>query len=72
MIGDKAMCDVIVLEYLMACRNGLELLAKRLRARFPDAIIIFNMMWVPVLITGKDNLNQGTSFYDLWLKHKLQ
>jgi len=72
MIGDKAMYDVIVLEYLMACRNGLEILAKRLRARFPDAIIIFNMMWVPVLITGKDNLNQGTSFYDSWLKHKLQ
>jgi len=61
--------DVIILEYLMACNDGLDVLAYRLRKRFPDAIIIFNMMWVPTLITGEDNHGRLTSFNAIWQKH---
>merc|ERR1719253_12644 len=68
MIGDGEY-DVIILEYLMACRQGLDTLATRLRQRFPDAIIIFNMIWIPVIITGKDNNGRDTSFFDIWQKH---
>ena len=69
--NDDNIYDVIILEYLMACNDGLEVLAHRLRKRFPDATIIFNMMWVPTLITGKDQYEPGqhTSFNAIWQKH---
>jgi hypothetical protein len=46
MIGDDEF-DVIVLEYYMMAGDGLALLARRLRERFPDAIIVILRLWAP-------------------------
>ena len=69
MIGDD-IYDVIVLEFLMGCGEGLDKLAMRIRQRFPDAIIILNIMWVPLLIAGKDTQGEDTSFYAVYQKYR--
>ena len=69
MIGD-AIYDVIVLEFLMGCGEGLDKLSMRLRQRFPEAIIILNIMWVPLLIAGKDTKGEDTSFYSVYQKYR--
>eukprot|EP00549_Striatella_unipunctata_P026044 CAMPEP_0118710582 /NCGR_PEP_ID=MMETSP0800-20121206/23479_1 /TAXON_ID=210618 ORGANISM="Striatella unipunctata, Strain CCMP2910" /NCGR_SAMPLE_ID=MMETSP0800 /ASSEMBLY_ACC=CAM_ASM_000638 /LENGTH=403 /DNA_ID=CAMNT_0006614815 /DNA_START=319 /DNA_END=1530 /DNA_ORIENTATION=+ len=49
MIDDeKAVYDVIVLEFFMRVEDGLLTLGKRLRERFPKAIIIFLRLWNPM------------------------
>jgi len=69
MVGDENIYDVIILEYLMPCFEGLDKLAIRIRQRFPDAIIILNMMWIPTLLTGKGINGEDTSFNEIWRKH---
>ena len=69
MIGDDETYDVIIFEYHVSTEDGLDVLAERLRRRFPNAVIIFNMMWTPSLISGRDNNNQIISFNDIWKKH---
>jgi CheY-like chemotaxis protein len=39
--------DVIILQFYMEIDDGLELLAHRLRQRFPDAIMVFVHHWFP-------------------------
>ena len=39
--------DVIILEYYMMAADGLEALAKRIRERFPEAIIVILRLWAP-------------------------
>lgn len=47
-IGDDKMYDVILLEYWLKARQGLEALANRLRQRFPNALILFVKLWGPI------------------------
>jgi hypothetical protein len=53
MIGDAEDYDVIILEYFMRGPEGVLTLAKRLRERFPDAIIIMTRLWGPYQIQNK-------------------
>ena len=69
MIGDDETHDVITLECHLSTEDGLDTLAERLRRRFPNAVVIFNMMWTPSLMSGRDNNNQIISFNDIWKKH---
>jgi hypothetical protein len=46
MVG-KTMADVILLEYNLQATTSLIRLAKRLRQRFPKAVIIFLKVWLP-------------------------
>eukprot|EP00542_Grammatophora_oceanica_P019051 CAMPEP_0194047156 /NCGR_PEP_ID=MMETSP0009_2-20130614/23590_1 /TAXON_ID=210454 /ORGANISM="Grammatophora oceanica, Strain CCMP 410" /LENGTH=448 /DNA_ID=CAMNT_0038692683 /DNA_START=42 /DNA_END=1388 /DNA_ORIENTATION=+ len=41
LIGEDKVYDVILLEYYLRAKEGLEALATRLRERFPEAVIIF-------------------------------
>ena len=52
MMGDEEY-DVIILEYFMHAREGLKSLAKRVRDRFPDAIIIILRLWYPIQFQNK-------------------
>jgi len=49
MVGDDAIYDIITIEYMsmavVGTHDPIELLAKRLRHRFPDALIIFLNLW---------------------------
>jgi len=47
--------DVIVLEYYMMAKSGLQTLARRMRERFPDALIIFMVNWYPLMISRCDD-----------------
>mmetsp|Transcript_21749 Transcript_21749/g.31228 ORF Transcript_21749/g.31228 Transcript_21749/m.31228 type:complete len:434 (+) Transcript_21749:18-1319(+) len=47
LIGDDHLYDVIVLEYWLKAREGLPELARRLRQRFPQAVIIMLKIWGP-------------------------
>ena len=51
--------DVIILDYKLhqVESNRLDILAQRLRTRYPNAIIILNMMWIPdyIIATTKTN-----------------
>ena len=48
MIGDVDLYDVVVIEYMLDWVSGaLDVLAERLRKRFPDATIIFLDVWAP-------------------------
>lgn len=47
-VGDDAMYDVIVLDYWLRYFEGLDELARRLRQRYPHAIMIFVRTWIPV------------------------
>ena len=49
MIGEEEY-DVIILEYYMHAQEGLLTLAKRVRERFPEAIIIMTRFWGPYMI----------------------
>mmetsp|Transcript_11357 Transcript_11357/g.16471 ORF Transcript_11357/g.16471 Transcript_11357/m.16471 type:complete len:567 (-) Transcript_11357:80-1780(-) len=52
--------DVIILNYFMQAWDGLYDLAKRLRNRYPDAIIVMVRVWKPAHISWyKDNLRMG-------------
>jgi len=42
--------DVVVFEYYMRAHEGLATLARRIRKRFPDAVLIFLMNWNPTQI----------------------
>jgi len=52
MIGDDEY-DVIILEFWMRSRDGLSILAQRLRQRFPKAIIVMTQLWSPSNILTK-------------------
>jgi hypothetical protein len=52
MIGDEVF-DVIVLEFSMRVKRSTIRLAKRLRQRFPDALIISLRNWTPVQMKSK-------------------
>jgi hypothetical protein len=47
MIGDTTMADVIIMEYNLQANKALVRLAKRVRQRFPKAVIIFLKVWLP-------------------------
>jgi len=49
--GEDDVYDVVVFEYFMRAGDGLATLAKRIRGRFPDAILIFLLNWDPTMIT---------------------
>ena len=61
MIGDAEDYDVIILEYFMSAEQGLLTLAKRLRERFPDAIIIMTRLWGPYQIRGLNDMTKKLS-----------
>jgi len=46
MVGEDEY-DVIVLEFWMRAHEGLHVLARRLRERFPEAIIVMTKLWSP-------------------------
>jgi hypothetical protein len=46
MVGDT-MADVIIMEYNLQANEALVRLAKRVRQRFPKAVIIFLKVWLP-------------------------
>jgi len=56
MIGTEVF-DVIVLEYYMMAKSGLQTLARRMRERFPDALLIFMVNWYPLMIGKCDDEN---------------
>ncbi|KAG7349188.1 hypothetical protein IV203_011785 [Nitzschia inconspicua] len=47
-VGDSNIYDIITLEYQDLDASALSLLTKRLRERFPRAIILFVKLWSPV------------------------
>lgn len=53
MVGndDDGLYDVILFEYNLLADDYLEILARRLRARFPHAIMIFMRIWLPFQYT---------------------
>lgn len=59
MIGDEEF-DVIILEFFQKNAEGLMTLAKRIRQRFPDAIIIITRLWYPTQLFNYElNMNAG-------------
>ena len=66
-IGDDALYDVIVLDYWLRYFEGLDQLAGRLRARYPNAIMIFVRNWVPVHFRRKETEeSKGSQSIDQW------
>jgi len=53
-VGDDNMYDVILLEYWLRASEGLGQLSKRLRQRFPRAIMIFVRLANPIQVRRKD------------------
>jgi ubiquinone/menaquinone biosynthesis C-methylase UbiE len=48
MVGDDKIYDVVVIEYVLDwVSSALDVLAERLRKRFPDATFIFLDVWAP-------------------------
>jgi CheY-like chemotaxis protein len=49
--------DVIVIDYFMQVATGLDVLAKRIRKRFPNALIVFVRRWNPshIVYQGASN-----------------
>jgi len=47
MVGDDGLYDVILFEYNLLADDYLMILARRLRARFPQATMIFMRIWLP-------------------------
>ena len=47
-VGDDDMYDVILLEYWLKARQGVPELARRLRQRFPNALMFFVKVWGPM------------------------
>eukprot|EP00545_Synedropsis_sp_CCMP1620_P013840 CAMPEP_0119014870 /NCGR_PEP_ID=MMETSP1176-20130426/10433_1 /TAXON_ID=265551 /ORGANISM="Synedropsis recta cf, Strain CCMP1620" /LENGTH=335 /DNA_ID=CAMNT_0006968115 /DNA_START=320 /DNA_END=1327 /DNA_ORIENTATION=- len=45
--NDDTLYDVIIFEYNLLADEYLEVLAQRLRARFPQAVMIFMRIWLP-------------------------
>lgn len=54
-VGDDAMYDVIIMDYWLRYYEGLEELARRLRQRYPHAIILFIRNWLPIHFKRKIN-----------------
>lgn len=48
LVGNEAKYDLITLEFNKRAEEGLELLVKRLRQRFPDAVIVIVRRWSPL------------------------
>jgi len=64
MVGDENF-DVIILEFFPRAHKGLHPLTRRLRARFPDAIIIILREWSPM-----DIINQNKQNLRAWARKK--
>ena len=54
-VGDDAMYDVVIFDYWLRYFEGLDELARRIRQRYPRAILIFVRNWEPVHFRRKDN-----------------
>ena len=54
-VGEDAMFDVIIFDYWLRCFEGLDELARRIRQRYPHAIMIFVRNWEPVHFKRKSN-----------------
>jgi len=50
-MGDKAEYDVIILEYFMVMGDDVLTLSKRLKERFPDAVVILLKDWYPEMVS---------------------
>ncbi|KAL3912885.1 MAG: hypothetical protein SGARI_000929 [Bacillariaceae sp.] len=59
-VGDENLYDVITLEYESIDQASLTLLAQRLRARFPRAVLIFVKLWSPLDLFYIENTPAGT------------
>jgi len=71
MIGEDVF-DVVVLEYFVKAKEGVALLARRIRERFPDAIIIFLMNWNPSMVgrCRHSHCHSGAQNMFEWAKEK--
>jgi len=56
LVGDDTVLDVIILEFFAQSKFGLVPLARRLRERFPEAIIVILREWYPRLVTTSDGV----------------
>lgn len=54
MVGNEDIYDVVVLEYMTGSQDGLYPLARRVRQRFPNAVIIFICLWYPLMLYYED------------------
>lgn len=48
--GEEEVYDVVVFEFFMRAQDGLATLARRVRERFPDALLVFLLNWNPRMI----------------------
>jgi hypothetical protein len=55
MLGDDKVYDVIFLEYWLKASQGLPDLARRLRRRFPNALLFFVKLWTPLHARRKES-----------------
>jgi hypothetical protein len=74
-VGDDAMYDVIIIDYWLRYFEGLDELARRLRQRYPHAIMIFVRTWGPLHFKRKssedsnDIQSLGQWMYKMGLKN---
>lgn len=54
-VGDDSVYDVIIIDYWLRYFEGLDELARRLRQRYPHAIMIFVRTWSPVHFKRKSS-----------------
>jgi CheY-like chemotaxis protein len=59
MTGDDVF-DVIVIDYFMQVATGLDVLAKRIRKRFPNALMVFVRRWNPSHIVYQGASNKSS------------
>jgi len=70
MIGEDAIYDVIIIEYTYG-QEALVQLTRRVRQRFPEAVIIILRIWTPCLIGFKKNEEEEEwESVMKWLKEK--
>lgn len=65
-VGDDDVYDVIFLEYWLKARQGVPELARRLRARFPHAMIFFVKIWSPLHARRRGKDGEGELTFEDW------
>jgi hypothetical protein len=69
MLGDDKVYDVIFLEYWLKASQGLPALARRLRRRFPNALIFFVKIWTPLHARRRESEGSGEEIsFEEWRK----
>ena len=71
-VGNDDVYDVIFLEYWLKARQGVPELARRLRERFPSAMIFFVKIWSPIHAhrRGNKELGEEDMTFEEWRKSK--